>query len=169
MNRWFDVFETEAGWMGLVITEKGVRSGTMALSSPDQCIMELGHELDGAEQSSRHLAKLRSRIQQYFAGKRTDFSDVVLDLEDAGPFQRAAWEATRTIPWGETRSYQWIAAYAGKPRAPRAAGQAMSRNRIPIIVPCHRVIASDGRLGGYGGGASGLALKRRLLSMEGAV
>ena len=90
--------------------------------------------------------------------------DIELDLEDAPPFFRAAWSACRTIPPGETRSYRWLAAEAGNPRAVRAAGQAMARNRFVLIIPCHRVISSDGGLGGYGGG--GLGVKAKLLQME---
>ena len=80
------------------------------------------------------------------------------------PFFRAAWEACLTIPRGETRSYAWVAAAAGSPGAFRAAGQAMARNRLAVVVPCHRVIGSDGGLHGYGGG--GLDKKAKLLNME---
>ena len=168
MSRWFDIFETESGWVGIVASERGVCHVTLPQPSPDQCVAELGADLDAADSSPERLAALRRKVQRYFTGERVDFDDVPLDVDDAGPFLKAAWQATRSIPWGETRSYQWIATQAGRPRAPRAAGQAMARNRVPIIVPCHRVIASDGTLGGYGSGASGLPLKRRLLAMEGA-
>jgi methylated-DNA-[protein]-cysteine S-methyltransferase len=168
MSRWFDIFETESGWVGIVASEHGVRRATLPQPSPDLCAADLGKELDTAESSPVRLAALRRRVQRYFAGERIDFDDVPLDVDDAGPFLQAAWEATRSIPWGETRSYQWVAAQAGRPRAPRAAGQAMARNRVPIIVPCHRVIASDGTLGGYGSGTTGLPLKRHLLAMEAA-
>ncbi|MBM3945585.1 MAG: MGMT family protein [SAR202 cluster bacterium] len=169
MTRWFDVFETPEGWAGYVVTGRGVRSGTLPQPSPEACILELGNELDGAVRSPRKLASLRDKVLRFLQGEPVDFSRVRLDIADAGPFHQAAWNATRTIPRGETRSYLWLAEQAGRPRAPRAAGQAMARNRVPIIVPCHRVIASDGSLGGYGGGPAGIALKRRLLIMEGAL
>jgi O-6-methylguanine DNA methyltransferase len=82
------------------------------------------------------------------------------------PFQRAVLTAIQKIPFGETRSYGWVARAIGKPRASRAVGQALGANPIPIIIPCHRIIASDGSLGGYGGG---LPLKRKLLTLEGAM
>ena len=91
-------------------------------------------------------------------------ADVTLDVEGVAPFTLAAWEACVRIPKGETRSYGWLAAEAGRPGAARAAGQAMARNRFPPLVPCHRVIGSTGSLHGYGGG---LALKARLLEAEG--
>ena len=90
--------------------------------------------------------------------------EILLELSAVTPFFRAAWEACRSIPYGETRSYAWLAAEAGSPLAMRAAGQSMARNRFSLIIPCHRVIASDGGLGGYGGG--GLTVKARLLQME---
>jgi len=73
------------------------------------------------------------------------------------------WQATRLIPYGETRSYLWVAVQIGKPGAARAVGQALGRNPLPVIIPCHRVIASDGGLGGFTGG---LVMKRRLLELE---
>ena len=84
----------------------------------------------------------------------------------ATPFHRQAWQACMSIPFGETRTYKWLATQAGKPKAPRAAGQSMARNRLPIVVPCHRVIAADGGLRGFGAGATQLDLKQSLLSME---
>ena len=80
------------------------------------------------------------------------------------PFQRRVWKAIASIPWGETRSYAWLARKAGSPRAYRAAAQACGANPLPRIIPCHRVIASDGTLGGFSGG---LSLKRKLLMLEG--
>ncbi|MFH1003370.1 MAG: MGMT family protein [Chloroflexota bacterium] len=86
-----------------------------------------------------------------------------LDLSGATPFQRRVWGVTRLIPRGETRSYGWVAGQLGVASA-RAVGQALARNPLPVIVPCHRVVAADGGPGGYRGG---LALKRRLLILEG--
>lgn len=85
------------------------------------------------------------------------------DLSAGTHFQRRVWRAIAAIPWGETRSYAWLARAAGRPRAVRAAANACGANPIPIVIPCHRVIASDGRLGGF---SSGLAMKRRLLALE---
>ena len=101
------------------------------------------------------------QLGEYFAGTRTTF-DVALDLTGT-EFQRAAWDALTRIPYGTTVSYAEQAAMVGSPRATRAIGSANGRNPIPIIVPCHRVIASDGSLGGY---ALGLEMKRALLALE---
>jgi methylated-DNA-[protein]-cysteine S-methyltransferase len=101
-------------------------------------------------------------MADYFSGRRQDFSDA-LDLTAATPFQRRVWLAARLIPYGETRSYCQLAASIGQPGTARAVGQALARNPLAIIVPCHRVLKADGRLGGFGGGAE---MKRFLLSLE---
>ncbi|GAH65608.1 unnamed protein product, partial [marine sediment metagenome] len=88
-----------------------------------------------------------------------------LDLSGATDFQRKVWETTRLIPYGETRSYAWVAEQIKQPRALRAVGQALGRNPLPIIVPCHRVVASNGKPGGFTGG---IEVKKRLLHLEGA-
>lgn len=108
-----------------------------------------------------HVAR---QLEQYFAGTRREFD---LELAPVGtPFQLAAWQALRTIPFGGTRSYQQQAAAIGRPQAMRAVGAANGRNPLPIVVPCHRVIGKDGSLVGFGGG---LSCKRWLLAHEAAV
>jgi methylated-DNA-[protein]-cysteine S-methyltransferase len=109
---------------------------------------------------------LATRMARYFAGERDDFADVPLDLAWCTPFQRAVAETLRRIPYGETVSYGELAALAGYPNAQRAAGSFCARNRTPLVVPCHRVVAAGG-LGAYG--ALGLAYKRRLLELERAL
>ncbi|HKU21082.1 MAG TPA: methylated-DNA--[protein]-cysteine S-methyltransferase [Terriglobales bacterium] len=101
-------------------------------------------------------------LEQYFAGKRRNFSSA-LDLRGTD-FQRRCWQALLEIPFGETRTYAQIAERVGQPRGFRAVGMANHDNPVAIVVPCHRVIASDGTLGGYGGG---LPAKRWLLELEG--
>ena len=102
------------------------------------------------------------RLKVYFSGHRITFPDK-FDLSQATHFQREVWEKTRFIPYGETKSYAWVAEQIKKPRAVRAVGQALGKNPLPIIVPCHRVVASGGKLGGFGGGVE---MKRYLLSLE---
>jgi len=116
------------------------------------------------EESARALLPYVNELEQYFAGKRRQF-DFPLDLRGT-EFQISCWQALVEIPYGETRSYADIARVVGKPNAFRAVGMANNRNPIAIVVPCHRVIASDGGLCGYGGG---LDIKRKLLELEGAL
>jgi O-6-methylguanine DNA methyltransferase len=107
------------------------------------------------------LQQALAQLQAYFAGMRRTF-DVSLDLYGT-PFQKAAWNLLLEIPYGETRTYAQVAAALGRPQATRAVGQANGANPLPIFIPCHRVVQSNGSLGGYGGG---IALKRALLQLE---
>jgi methylated-DNA-[protein]-cysteine S-methyltransferase len=107
------------------------------------------------------LKETATQLEEYFAGERRAF-DVPMEL-DGTAFQRAVWQELTRIPYGETISYGELARRVGRPNGPRAVGQANGRNPVPIIVPCHRVVASNG-IGGYGGG---LPLKRALLATEG--
>lgn len=116
------------------------------------------------EESTPKLSRYTRELEQYFDGKRREFS-FPLDLRGTD-FQLACWHALLAIPYGETRSYADIARAVGRPQGFRAVGMANNRNPIAIVVPCHRVIASDGTLCGYGGG---LDIKRKLLELEGVL
>jgi methylated-DNA-[protein]-cysteine S-methyltransferase len=119
------------------------------------------HGIEVIEDAGR-TAGLRGQLAEYFAGARREF-DLRLAPEGT-PFERSVWEELRRIPFGETRSYGEIAQAIGRPGAARAVGRANGANPIPIVVPCHRVIGSDGSLTGFGGG---LEAKSRLLEIEG--
>ncbi len=124
----------------------------------------LRNKLPAAE-TKKASAQASGQLQEFFAGRRRAF-DLPLDLSELTPFQREVLTITSRIPWGEVWSYQRVAQEMGKSKASRAVGQALGRNPIPIVIPCHRVIASDGGLGGYCG-TTGLELKRWLLRHEG--
>lgn len=115
-------------------------------------------------ESAAGLQRYIRELDEYFGGKRREFT-FPLDLRGT-PFQLKCWNALLKIPYGETRSYADIARAIGHGNAFRAVGMANNRNPLAIVVPCHRVLASDGTLCGYGGG---LDLKRRLLELEGAL
>jgi O-6-methylguanine DNA methyltransferase len=123
----------------------------------------LGRCLPGARCREDAAANRRAaeQVLEYLEGRRTAF-DLPLDLRGT-EFQLRVWAALRGIPYGETRSYQEVARALQRPRAVRAVGSANGANPLPLVIPCHRVVASDGKLGGYGGG---LALKAKLLAME---
>jgi methylated-DNA-[protein]-cysteine S-methyltransferase len=110
------------------------------------------------------LADAVRQLREYFAGGRRDF-DLPLAPEGTG-FQRKVWRKLLEIPYGETISYGELAKRVGNPKASRAVGSANGKNRIPIVIPCHRVIAGDGGLGGFGGG---LSVKEKLLALEGRI
>ena len=110
------------------------------------------------------LRKTKDILDQYFEGDPVDFREISVEIEDGTLFQKLVWETIHQISHGEVRSYKWIAEQIGRPKAVRAVGNATGNNPITIIIPCHRVIGSNGNLGGYGGG---LERKRQLLSLEG--
>ena len=126
----------------------------------------LEHELPTPdhERRGRGEHRLARRLQAYFRGEAVTFDDVEIDLSWATPFQRALARALRAVQAGELVTYGELAALAGRPNAPRAAGTFCSQNRFPLVVPCHRVVAADG-IGGYG--SLGFGYKRRLLALEG--
>lgn len=135
--------------------------GIVAIHLPDQANTPIRE----SERDSKHpiLREAADQLDAWFAGRRTDFA---LPLAAAGTdFQQSVWSALLAIPFGETRSYGQLAVDLGLPRAARAVGAANGRNPIAIVVPCHRVIGSDGSLTGYAGG---LAAKRWLLAHESA-
>jgi len=161
----FCIIETALGWLGLVLSPAGLRAVTLPHRDRDAALAEV--LALGAREEARddEAGDLPERLRRYARGQPVPFPDA-LDFAAATPFQRAVWQAAQEIPRGQTRSYGWLATKAGKPRAARAVGQAMAANPWPIIVPCHRVVSSNGRLGGYGGG---LDMKERLLLLEGAI
>ena len=155
------IFETGWGWVGILGSWEGLLAVTLPRSSEQEVHSELGAE--SATLSPGGFTSLAERLQDYYAGIQVEFPDE-LDLSMFTSFQSSVWQAARLIPYGETRSYGWLAEKVGKPGGARAVGQALGRNPFLVIVPCHRVVAGDGGLGGFGGG---LEMKRRLLEMEG--
>jgi O-6-methylguanine DNA methyltransferase len=140
-----------------------VRQGfSLSVETGPQGVRRIEFGARGAHQySSGVMHDTMCQLQAYFAGELKSF-DVPLEIAGTD-FQKRVWNALRTIPYGQTRSYSEIAAQIGAPRAVRAVGAANGRNPIPIIVPCHRVIGASGSLVGFGGG---LAWKRLLLDLE---
>ena len=156
------IFNTDLGWVGILGSATGLLRITLPQSSAHEALKLLGDSVNHATQALHLFKDLMERLRSYFSGHKVNFPDK-LDLSQATTFQREVWEVTRLIPYGETRSYAWVAEQIGKPKAVRAVGQALGRNPLPIIIPCHRVIASDSKLGGYSGG---LELKKYLLRLE---
>ena len=155
--------KTGLGWFWAVSRDGALVAASLT-SSRDAGARELSAfaEPQGTDEL---LDRIAEDMRRYAASERVDFDAYRVDLSAQPPFYRRAQLATRAISYGEVRTYQWLAARAGSPKAVRAAGQAMAHNPISPIIPCHRVIASDGSLGGYTGG---LDTKRALLKLEGA-
>jgi methylated-DNA-[protein]-cysteine S-methyltransferase len=141
------------------------KKGVVCVKTEDRSKAYLSRwEREGTElqESGEHNLRLIGQLDAYFAGRLREFK-IPLDLRGTS-FQRRVWELLCDIPWGETRSYGQIAKALGRPKAARAVGRAVGTNPVSIVVPCHRVIGSDGTLTGYGGG---LDRKEALLNLEG--
>ena len=149
---------------GLVALEFAARLPGQQTIRPNPRDLRAEHKGLHFEESESALRAYLAELKEYFAGDRRKFN-FPLDLRGTD-FQLACWRALLAIPYGETRTYADIARAVGRPRGSRAVGMANNRNPVAIVVPCHRVIASDGTLCGYGGG---LDVKRKLLELEGAL
>ncbi len=172
------IFNTKWGWVGLAATERGVAA--VVLPKPTRRAVERelmsGRSLNGvgayggtpirteAAIAAYHLRAARAAVNAYLDGKARTF-ELPLDLDGQPRFRVKVWKALQRIPYGRVRSYGWVARKIGKPRAARAVGAACGANPVPLLVPCHRVVAGDGSLGGFSGGLSN---KKRLLKLEGS-
>jgi methylated-DNA-[protein]-cysteine S-methyltransferase len=161
----YDVIDTTLGWVGVLATELGLRRTTLPEPTVEDAISALGTEVARASHDPQACKTYADTIQAYLRGEATDLTTLPIDPGPQGSFFERARTACRMIPSGQTRTYAWLADAAGSPRAVRAAGQAMARNPLPLVVPCHRVVGSDGGLHGFGG-AIGLPMKARLLALE---
>jgi methylated-DNA-[protein]-cysteine S-methyltransferase len=156
------LYGTPFGTLVITATEEGVCSVNWKEEGLGQEPGHLDADGPGASDAAKWASEAARQLEEYFAGQRKQF-DVPLVLHGT-PFQMAVWEALQEIPYGETRSYKDIAAAIGRPNAVRAVGQANRANPVAIIVPCHRVVGSDGSLTGYAGAQ--IHLKEKLLQLE---
>ena len=155
----------ELGRIGLAVTDQGLLRLEMFLDQ-EQRFWSVWEKRGGfiLHPGGEDAHQIADQIKGYLLRERKDFQ-VPVDWRGVSDFQRRVLEATRAIPYGETRSYGEIARRIGNPRAARAVGGAESRNPVPLIIPCHRVIGSDGSMRGYGG-PEGVGLKAQLLAFE---
>jgi O-6-methylguanine DNA methyltransferase len=161
-------FKTPWGYVEIAASDKGITSIDLSPSH---------RRTTGGEKSSREqqtgedstaadlLEEARTQLLAYIKVTRREFS-LPVDMSAGTPFQRKVWKAITRIPYGRVRSYQWVATRVGGKQYARAVGMALGANPVPIVVPCHRIIAHDGSLGGFG---CGLPMKRRLLKLEGTL
>ena len=161
----FTVMTTELGSFAFVARD-GRLVATFTPSHGGDVKRFIRERWPDAVETPRAMPPFRRQIMSFFAGRPTAF-DVEIDVASYSPFQQRIFEACRCIPYGKTASYGELAAAAGAPGAARAVGNTMARNPIPIVIPCHRVVRSDGSLGGFSSPA-GTREKLRLLELEGA-
>ncbi|MDR4474638.1 MAG: methylated-DNA--[protein]-cysteine S-methyltransferase [Nitrospira sp.] len=153
-------FKTPWGWVTVTASNKGLTSIDL---SPSARVSESGPLGDDSARAIVEEAK--RQLLAYLDGARREFS-IPVDWSAGTTFQRNVWRAITKIPYGRLRSYQWVAVRVGGKQYARAVGMALGANPVPIVVPCHRIVAHDGSLGGF---SCGLPLKRRLLKLEGTL
>jgi len=158
----YSIFETEKGWAGISFSEAGLCR--LVFPDPDRGLIEqeLGVRGGWTEVAESSYSK---ELKRYFAGEKVALQFPV-DWSWATPFQKEVLELVRQIPYGETETYGSIAARMGKPKAARAVGGALSRNQVPLVIPCHRVLSTGKLLGGFTS-RNGISDKITLLQMEG--
>jgi methylated-DNA-[protein]-cysteine S-methyltransferase len=164
----YRMFDTPLGTVGVAWSDRGLTR----LQLPDRERSTTERRLRGLSDGTEagkppaHIQRAIAAVEKYMDGRRVDFSELELDLAGVSDFHRAIYDAARRIGWGETATYGELAEQVGSPGAARAVGQAMGRNPIPVIIPCHRVLASGRKIGGFSA-PGGAVTKTRLLALEG--
>ena len=175
-NASYCLFETQLGTCGIAWRTPAdsdappiVTAVQLPGATPQATESRIARKAGSSQRSAppAEIAAIIEKIRKHLEGELQDFRGIALDLEDVGPFFRQVYEATREIPAGQTRTYGEIAKAVGHPLAAQEVGQAMAKNPVPIIVPCHRVSAAGGKLGGFSA-PGGPATKAKLLALEGA-
>ena len=165
----FTLFDTAIGRVAIAWNQRGVVAVQLPGSTESRTRARIMHMFAGASEASPPIAVAGAieRITTLLSGEPVDLSGVVLDETNVPEFQRRVYEIARTIPPGHTLTYGDIATRLGDPAVARAVGQALGENPFPIVVPCHRVLAANGKLGGFSA-PGGTATKLTLLRIEGA-
>jgi methylated-DNA-[protein]-cysteine S-methyltransferase len=169
MAHGYSIFETASGFCGITWNEVGITGFRLPDQSAESTLQSLLRRRPGAEAGAPtpQVASAIEAAKRYFQGEKIDFSDVRLDLSDQGELFTRIYAAARRVGWGQTTTYGALAKeLSGDWEAARDVGQAMARNPVPLIIPCHRVLAAGGKVGGFSapGGASA---KIRMLELEG--
>ncbi len=165
----YQIFETAGGFCGIAWSEAGITRFQLPTRSAEAAEQRLLRRLPGAAPGAPPLRVLDAiaAVKRYFHGEKIDFSDFLLDLNEQSDFFKQAYTAARRIGWGQTTTYGALAKeLAAAPEAARDIGQAMAQNPVPLIIPCHRVLAAGGKLGGFSA-PGGSAAKIRMLELEG--
>lgn len=161
----YGLFDTALGPFGIAWSDRGLSR----LQLPEADLAATEKRLRGSAspgEAPRWAEQVVAEIRGYLAGERVEFASVPIDLSSVGEFRRAVYGAARTVGWGQTTSYGELARRIGFPWGARAVGQALARNPLPIVVPCHRILTHDRRIGGFSA-YGGTLTKHRLLALEG--
>lgn len=160
----FRIVATRAGYVGLVAGQRGLRRVFLPESDAQKLHRLISRAFPDVREDANLLPELADHLQRYFDGEPVEFH-TRLDWSDCHAFEIDVWRACAEVGYGATATYKVLAERVGRPGGARAVGMAMGRNPFPIIIPCHRILKSDGSLGGYSG-PGGVEFKRRLLEME---
>lgn len=169
-NKMNNLIETKLGWCGVYFVNNAVKQIILPAKNKHQVSKKLDKSATVTKNfltQTRSVGHFLSTLCQYFNGKKVDLK-CEIDLKGYSVFEQAVYKVLVAIPRGQVRTYQWVAAKTGRPRASRAVGNALAKNPLPIIIPCHRVIKSDGSLGNFSA-LGGIKLKEKLLKMENAL
>lgn len=165
----YHIFDTSRGFCGLAWSAAGITRFQLPSKGAEATERLLLRRLTDARPAipTPDVAEVTAAVQRYFSGEKTDFSDVLVDLGDQDAFFTQVYAAARGIAWGQTTTYGALARQLGAgPEAARDVGQAMAKNPVPLIIPCHRVLAAGGKIGGFSA-PGGSNAKMRMLELEG--
>ena len=171
MNR---LFKTKFGWCGVSLNKDIISKIVLPSYNKHLVLRKLNRSnsaLKNTPKQSSAITGLLKDLRRYFNGEKVDFhyrARYIADLTGASKFERAVYKTLTGIPYGQMRTYHWVAQKAGSPRSSRAVGNALAKNPLPIIIPCHRIIKSDGSLGNFSA-IGGSELKKKLLELEKAL
>jgi methylated-DNA-[protein]-cysteine S-methyltransferase len=157
----YKVFDTSLGWVGIISSSKGLVKSCLPKKNFTE-VMEFIKNQDFSPNKTEKLDELSKIVIQYLDGIKIDLSSIKIDYYAKDSFKNF-WKTCRKIPFGETRTYKWLAQNSNKPKAYRYAGLSMAKNPLPLFIPCHRVISSDGNIGGFQGGN---IMKKKLIDLE---
>lgn len=163
------ILETQFGWVGLAWNDRGVRRLFLPereRGSVERRLMALGPDVTPCAAPSGWIAGVIEDIARYFAGEPISFDTVPVDLSGVDDFRLSIYSAAKTLRTGETTTYGELAVRAGRPGLPRETGQALGSNPVPLIIPCHRILAAGGKIGGFSA-PGGATTKEKMLRLEG--
>jgi methylated-DNA-[protein]-cysteine S-methyltransferase len=163
----YTIFQTKWGYFGLAGTDAGLCRTLLPMPDHGKIESQILHNLPEAKFNKSYFKNLQEKIIAYFDGDSVNFGlDIPVTLNGFRGFSCRVLTACRDIKFGQKTTYAGLAKKAGRPNAGRAVGNALARNPLPLIIPCHRVIRSDGKLGGFSA-PGGISIKKKLLALEG--
>lgn len=160
-----DVFSTRLGWMAMRGTPEGLSALTFGHQDAESALAALNETGEHLNKNASWVKEARDLLKAFSRGDEVNLSTIPLDLTHRSPFEQRVRQQLLSVNYGQTISYKELAEASGSPKAARAVGTIMAKNPIPLVIPCHRVLGSGGKLGGYSA-PSGLDMKRALLKME---